>query len=153
MTAPTRPEAGTRPGYRVPVPARGGARPLVVSGALAASVVTVTGLVILTPLVLAGWIAAPHSGLGLPGVVRTATCLWLAAHHVEMTLSGAGRIGMLPLGLVLIPGALLWRAGRWMVRTGELTKLSHVGYAAVAFSRRRHSALPSRASQVGGSAS
>ena len=132
MTAPTRPEAGTRPGRAAPSPVRGGARPLVVSGALAASAVTVTGLVILMPLVLAGWIAAPHSGLGLPGVMRTATCLWLAAHHVEITLSGAGRIGMLPLGLVLLPGALLWRAGRWMVRTGELTKLSDLGYAALA---------------------
>jgi hypothetical protein len=39
----------------------------------------VTGLVILTPLVLVGWIAAPHAGLGLPGVLRTATGLWLAA--------------------------------------------------------------------------
>lgn len=103
-----------------------------VSGALAASVVTVTGLVIFTPLVLAGWIAAPHSGLGLPGVLRTATCLWLAAHHVEITISGAGRIGMLPLGLVLLPGALLWRAGRWLVRAGAMTKLSDVGYAALA---------------------
>ena len=131
MTAPTRPEAGTRPGGATP-PVGGGTRPLVVSGALAASVVTATGLVILTPLVLAGWIAAPHSGLGLPGVVRTATCLWLAAHHVEITVSGAGRIGMLPLGLVLIPGALLWRAGRWMVRTAELTRLSDLGYAALA---------------------
>ena len=57
---------------------------------IAASMVTVTGLVILTPLVIAGWIAAPHSGLGLPGVVRTATSLWLAAHHVEFTLSRGG---------------------------------------------------------------
>jgi hypothetical protein len=94
--------------------------------------VTITGLVILTPLVVAGWIAAPHSGLGLPGVVRTATCLWLAAHHVEITLSGAGRIGMLPLGLVLLPGALLWRAGRWVVRIGAVTKLGELGYAALA---------------------
>jgi hypothetical protein len=132
VTAPTRPEAGAPPGRAAPPPVRGGSRPLVVSGALAASVVTVTGLVILTPLVVAGWIAAPHSGLGLPGVVRTATCLWLAAHHVEITLSGAGRIGMLPLGLVLLPGVLLWRAGRWLVRTGEMTKLSDVGYAALA---------------------
>jgi Family of unknown function (DUF6350) len=132
VTAPTRPEAGARPGPTAPPAVRGGTRPLVVSGALAAAVVTATGLVILTPLVLVGWIAAPHSGLGLPGVLRTATCLWLAAHHVEITLSGAGRIGMLPLGLVLIPGALLWRAGRWMVRTAELTKLSDVGYAALA---------------------
>ena len=130
MTVPTRPEAGARPGRATP-PASV-TRPLAVTGAIAASAVTITGLVILMPLVTAGWIAAPHAGLGLPGVVRTATSLWLAAHHVEFTLSGAGRIGMLPLGLVLLPGALLWRAGRWVVRTGELTKLSGLGYAALA---------------------
>ena len=39
---------------------------------------------------------------------------------------------MLPLGLVLLPGALLWRAGRWVVRTGGVTRLRHVGYAALA---------------------
>ena len=131
MTAPTRPDAGARPDRAAP-PVRGAARPLVVSGAVAASAVTVTGLVVLTPLVVAGWIAAPHSGIGLVGVVRTATCLWLAAHHVEITVSGAGRIGMLPLGLVLLPGALLWRAGRWIVRTGEVGKLSDLWYAALA---------------------
>ena len=132
MTASTRPDAGARPGRAAPPPAGGEARPLVVSGAIAASTVTLTGLVILTPLVIAGWIAAPHSGLGLTGVLRTATGLWLAAHHVEFTLRGAGRIGMLPLGLVLLPGALLWRAGRWVVRSGEVTKLSDLGYAALA---------------------
>ena len=99
---------------------------------MAACAVMVTGLVILTPLVLVGWIAAPHAGLGLPGVLRTATGLWLAAHHVGFALRGAGRIGMLPLGLVLIPGSLLWRAGRWVARTGQLTRLSEVGYAAMA---------------------
>ena len=92
----------------------------------------VTGLVILTPLVLVGWIAAPHAGLGLPGVLRAATGLWLAAHHVGFALHGAGRIGMLPLGLVLIPGALLWRAGRWVVQTGQVSGLSEAGYAAIA---------------------
>ena len=111
---------------------RSAARPLAVTGAIAASMVTVTGLLILTPLVIAGWIAAPHAGLGLPGVVRTATSLWLAAHHVAFTLGGAGRIGMLPLGLVLLPGALLWRAGRWVVRVGELTRLRELGYAVLA---------------------
>ena len=113
-------------------PEEGSSRPLVVSGAIAASAVTVTGLVILTPLVLAGWIAAPHSGLGLPGVLRTATGLWLAAHHVGFALKGAGRIGMLPLGLVLLPGALLWRAGRWVVRTGEVTRLTELGFSVLA---------------------
>jgi len=45
---------------------------------------------------------------------------------------GAGHISMLPLGLVLLPGALLVMAGRWVVRAGSVTRLRHVGYAAVA---------------------
>ncbi len=83
-------------------------------------------------LVLVGWIAAPHAGVGLTGVLRTAALLWLIGHHVGFALHGAGRIGMLPLGLVLLPGALLWRAGRWVVRAGGVSRLRHVGYAALA---------------------
>jgi hypothetical protein len=132
MTAPARPGARPREGQDPPDERPGATRPLAVTGAIAACAVMVTGLVILTPLVLVGWIAAPHAGLGLPGVLRTATGLWLAAHHVGFALRGAGRIGMLPLGLVLIPGALLWRAGRWVARTGQLSRLSEVGYAAMA---------------------
>ncbi len=115
-----------------PAPEAGPPRPLVVTGAMAAAAVTVTGLLTLTPLVLAGWIAAPHAGLGLPGVMRTATALWLVAHHVGFALHGTGRIGMLPLGLVVVPGALLWRAGRWVVQAGQVSRLSDVGYAALA---------------------
>jgi hypothetical protein len=110
----------------------GQARPLVVTGAVAAGAAAGAGLVALTMLVLAGWIAAPHAGIGLTGVLRTAAALWLVGHHVGFTLHGAGRIGMLPLGLVLLPGALLWRAGRWVVRNGGVVRLRHVGYAAVA---------------------
>ena len=132
MTAPARPGARPRGRQGSPEERPGATRPLAVTGAMAACAVMVTGLVILTPLVLVGWIAAPHAGLGLPGVLRTATGLWLAAHHVGFALRGAGRIGMLPLGLVLIPGSLLWRAGRWVARTGQLTRPSEVGYAALA---------------------
>jgi hypothetical protein len=109
-------------------------RPLVITGAMAAGVVAATGVALLTTLVAIGWITAPHAGLGngLPGVLRTAITIWLAAHHVGFTLHGAGRIGMLPLGLLFIPGALLWRAGRWVVRTGEVARLRHVGYATLA---------------------
>ncbi len=102
---------------------------------MAACAVAGTGLALFTTLTAIGWITAPHAtglGNGLPGVLRTATTLWLAAHHVAFTLHGAGRIGMLPLGLVLLPGAGLWRAGRWVVRTGEVARLRHVGYAALA---------------------
>jgi len=105
---------------------------LPVIGVLAACVVMASGLAVVTLPVVAGWIAAPHAGAGLPAVVRTAAALWLVGHHVGFTLRGAGRIGLLPLGLVVLPGALLWRAGRWVVRAGGVERLRHVGYAAVA---------------------
>jgi hypothetical protein len=104
----------------------------VATGAFGAGAAAVAGLGVLTLLVLVGWIAAPHAGLGLTGVLRTAATLWLIGHHVGFALPGAGRIGMLPLGLVLLPGALLWRAGRWVVRAGGVVRLRHVGTAAVA---------------------
>jgi hypothetical protein len=106
--------------------------PVMVSGAVAAILAAGAGLAVLTLLVLIGWIAAPHAGLGLTGVLRTAAMLWLIGHHVGFALHGSGRIGMLPLGLVLLPGALLWRAGRWVVRAGGVRRLRHVGYAALA---------------------
>ncbi|HEX9064946.1 MAG TPA: DUF6350 family protein [Streptosporangiaceae bacterium] len=106
-------------------------RRLLASGASAAFAAAGIGLAVLTILVLAGWIAAPHSGLGLIGVVRTAAVLWLVAHHVGVQVSGAGRIGMLPLGLVALPGALLWRAGRSVARGHAITEVRQVLAAAV----------------------
>ena len=110
------------------------ARPLVVTGGIAAFAAAASGLAALTTLTAIGWITAPHVGLGtgLGGVLRTAALLWLVAHHVGVTVHGAGRIGLLPLGLVLLPGALLALAGRWVVHAGGVTRLRHVGYAALA---------------------
>jgi hypothetical protein len=118
-----RPGAGRRP-----------ARPLVVTGAIAACAAAASGLAVLVTLTAIGWITAPHVGIGggLGGVVRTAAMLWLVAHHVGFTVRGAGRIGMLPLGLVLLPGALLFLAGRWAVHAGAVARLRHAGYVAVA---------------------
>ena len=110
------------------------ARPLVVTGGIAACAAAASGLAALTTLTAIGWITAPHVGIGtgLGGVLRTAALLWLVAHHVGVTVHGAGRIGLLPLGLVLLPGALLAMAGRWVVHAGAVTRLRHVGYAALA---------------------
>jgi hypothetical protein len=109
-------------------------RPLVVTGGIAACAAAASGLAVLVTLTAVGWITAPHVGIGagLGGVLRTAATLWLVAHHVGFTVRGAGRIGLLPLGLVLLPGALLAMAGRWVVRAGAVTRLRHVGYAAIA---------------------
>ena len=91
------------------------------------------GLAVLATLTLIGWITAPHVGLGggLAGALRSAGLLWLVAHHVEVTVRGVGRIGLLPLGLVLLPAALIERAGRWMTHEGHVTSLLQVGPAAL----------------------
>ncbi len=113
-------------------PAAEPARPLIVTGFIAAAAATGAGLAVVVMLALAGWIAAPHAGVGLPSVLRTAAVLWLVAQHVGFALRGTGPIGMLPLGLVLLPGALLWRAGRWVVTAGSVRRLRHVAGAALA---------------------
>ncbi len=112
-------------------PAAAARRPLLGIGTVAALAVTGTGLAVVTLLVLIGFIAAPHAGFGLPAVLRTAALLWLVGHHVGVSFRGAGRIGMLPLGLVVLPGALLWRAGRFVLRASGISRLRHVGLAAL----------------------
>jgi hypothetical protein len=108
-------------------------RPMLIAGGVAALAAAGGGLAVLATLTLIGWITAPHVGLGggLAGALRSAGLLWLVAHHVEVTVRGVGRIGLLPLGLVLLPGALIERAGRWMTHAGYVTRLKHVGQAAV----------------------
>jgi uncharacterized protein DUF6350 len=104
------------------------------AGGAAALAAAGGGLAVLVTLTAVGWITAPHVGIGggLAGVVRSAGLLWLVAHHVEVTVHGVGRIGLLPLGLVVVPGALIERAGRWMANAGHVTELRDVGYVAVA---------------------
>jgi hypothetical protein len=109
-------------------------RPMLIAGGIGALAAAGGGLAVLVTLTAIGWITAPHLGFGggLAGVLRSAGVLWLVAHHVEVTVHGVGRIGLLPLGLVLLPGALIERAGRWMTQAGHVTRLRHAGYAGIA---------------------
>jgi Family of unknown function (DUF6350) len=107
---------------------------MLMAGAGAALAAAGGGLAVLVTLTAIGWITAPHVGIGggLAGVLRSAGLLWLVAHHVEVTVRGVGRVGLLPLGLVLLPAALIERGGRWMANAGHVTQLRDVGYAALA---------------------
>lgn len=106
---------------------------MLIAGGVAAIVAAAGGLAVLVTVCLIAWITAPHADFsgGLGGVLRDAGLLWLVGHHVEVTVRGVGRIGLLPLGLVLLPGLLLERAGRWVTHEGHVTRLRHVGYAAL----------------------
>ena len=67
------------------------ARPLVVTGGIAALAAAASGLAVLVTLTAIGWITAPHVGIGtgLGGVLRTAAMLWLVGHHVGFTVISA----------------------------------------------------------------
>lgn len=108
-------------------------RPMLMAGGVVAFAAAGGGLAVLATLTLIGWITAPHVGLGggLAGALRSAGLLWLVAHHVEVTVHDVGRIGLLPLGLVLLPAALIEKGGRWMTHEGHVTRLLEVGPAAI----------------------
>ncbi|MCW2901082.1 MAG: hypothetical protein JWO67_3347 [Streptosporangiaceae bacterium] len=109
------------------------ARPLAVTGIVAAAWCVGIGLAVLTTVTLIGWIAAPRTALGpgLPGVFRTAVNFWLVAHHAGFSLK-VGRVGMLPLGLMVLPGALLYRSGGWVIRVTEVRGRQRIGVMQVA---------------------
>ncbi|MDA8370038.1 MAG: DUF6350 family protein [Nocardiopsaceae bacterium] len=91
------------------------------------------GLAVLMTLTLIGWVAAPHDAFGddVDDVFRTAVQAWLVGHHVGFAIPG-GQITVLPLGLVVLPGLLLYRSGRWLARSCDLPRLRHLFRAALA---------------------
>ncbi|WP_328601222.1 cell division protein PerM [Actinomadura physcomitrii] len=107
--------AKARPGRPAPPPGNG--RPLYVTGLVASLWCVGIGLTVLTTVTLLGWVAAPKTALGhgLSGVFRTAVNFWLVSHHAGFSY-GHGRVGLLPLGVLVLPGALLYRGGAWMIR-------------------------------------
>ncbi|WP_283138600.1 cell division protein PerM [Rhizohabitans arisaemae] len=113
-------------------------RPLPLSGLLAALWTMAVGMAVLTTLTLAGWIAAPRGsfGSGLPDVFRAAAQIWLVAHHAGFSIDG-GWVGLLPLGLIVLPGFLLYRAAVWMARDADLTVRRPIRRADIADPRHR----------------
>nr|WP_218909401.1 DUF6350 family protein [Nocardiopsis sinuspersici] len=80
-----------------------------------------------------GWVAAPHDAFGeeIGDILRGAVLAWLVGHHVSFSVPD-GQIALLPLGLVLLPGLLLYRSGRWLARSCSIPRLRYVYRAALA---------------------
>ncbi len=105
--------AGTRPPRR---PAKTGRPSVLGPGALAAAWALGAGLVALAIPVLLAWAADARSGSGAGDATRSAGQLWLLAHGASLSVPG-GTVGFAPLGLTLVPLALLHRAGRHAATT------------------------------------
>ena len=69
------------------------------------------GLLAVVVPVLVLWAVDDRAGAGALEALRTAGQLWLVAHGVTLEVPG-GAYGLTPLGLLLLPGWLLLRAGR-----------------------------------------
>ena len=69
--------------------------------------------------VLLIWAADGRSGSGPDAALRTAGQVWLVAHGAGLALPG-GQLGLTPLGLLLLPLALLLRAGGHSARESRV---------------------------------
>lgn len=113
--------------------APGAPRPVYSTGGIAAASAAGIGLAVIVTFTMAGWVAAPHDTFGedIADLLRSAVLAWLVGHHVSFTIL-EGQISLLPMGLVLLPGMLLYRFGRWLARNCEIERLRHVHRAALA---------------------
>jgi hypothetical protein len=128
-----------RPALRAPVRRKqpsSGRRPVVERsplgpGLIAAGWAVGAGLVTLGVPVLLAWATDSRSGSGAAAATRAIGQLWLLAHGASMSVPG-GDVGLTPLGLTLLPLALLHRAGRHGARSLEVRGLPHATRLVVA---------------------
>jgi hypothetical protein len=75
------------------------------------------GLVATTVVVMAAWAASGGSS-GAASALRVAAATWLLSQHVGLALGPLPslHLGIVPLGLFLLPAALLFRAGASLAR-------------------------------------
>ena len=77
-------------------------------GAAAALWAALAGLLLVLLPVLLAWSTDSRSGTGWAEAVRSAGRFWLVAHGASLDVPG-GRYALTPIGLMLVPLALLWR--------------------------------------------
>ncbi|HEY6795207.1 MAG TPA: DUF6350 family protein, partial [Kineosporiaceae bacterium] len=77
---------------------------------------TAGGLVPVAAPVVVAWVLGAGGQATWSQAVRLALGLWLLAQHTGLVVSG-GHVGLVPLGLALVPFASTWFAGRWLART------------------------------------
>jgi hypothetical protein len=75
------------------------------------------GLVVSTVIVMAAW-AASGGSAGVTSALRLASAAWLLSQHVGLAVGPLPSIhlGLVPLGLLLLPAFLLFRAGASLAR-------------------------------------
>lgn len=104
-------------------------RPPVVGGLLAAGWAALAGSLICGALAVVGWFTA--SGGTAHAALRLGLDAWLLAHRVPLELTD-GHLALPPLGLSVLPLALLYHAGKWVGRTCVFRVRTDLAVGAVA---------------------
>jgi len=101
---------------RPPARAAGDVRPPFLAPAVLAALRAAAGGVVpvAVPVVIA-WVLGAGGQATWAQAVRLSLGLWLLAHRTGLTISG-GHVGLVPLGLTLVPLISTWYAGRWLAR-------------------------------------
>jgi hypothetical protein len=103
------------PGVRARPGSRGPGRSQLIAGALVAAQAAAASLaLILVPVVLA-WATASYSRAPWGQAVQVGVAAWLLAHHGGIVIPG-GHVGLMPIGMMLIPLTNCWFAGVRLAR-------------------------------------
>lgn len=95
------------------------------------------GLVVIGIPVVLAWVTSMTSTTSWTDTMRITGVVWVVAHAVPFTYATT-TYSLLPLGLLVIPGLLLWHSGKWVARSARIrtrqnafiaTALSSVVYA------------------------
>ena len=104
------------------------------AAAVSAALVTLIGIAIALILTLGSWALAPHSdNVGPEETARLAVGMWLYSQHVPLDLGPNFSLGLVPLGLILIPGLLCYAGGRQVARVVKPRTLAAVMRAVIPY--------------------
>ncbi|MGH3447210.1 MAG: cell division protein PerM [Nocardioidaceae bacterium] len=113
----------SRPILRVRPATPGPRRPLLLSCVLLAAWVAVGGLICCVLIAVAGWFAADTGSFG--GAVRVGALSWLVGNGAGVHL-GSISLTAIPLGLLAVFAAVLYRGGRWVGTNAAVSSLADV---------------------------
>ena len=104
-----------------------------VSAVVSAGMVALIGIALSLIVTLGSWALAPHTAeTGPDTAAQVAVGLWLYAHHVPLELGGVS-LGLVPLGLLLVPGLLTYAGGRQVARITRPQNLADVTRAVIPY--------------------
>ncbi len=103
----------------------------VLTAAMAALWAMSVGVLAVVALVLVGWLVDGRTGADAAQAAQIALQAFLLAHGATLTVDW-GVVGLLPLGLTLLPAWLLMRAGASVARRRDVKTLPQVGEAVAA---------------------